>query len=226
MAMVINGKAGPSFRLLARDGLVRFDVPTDAPFPRRPRMVLGHATAFLLFSPSSRKLFVVNDEERHVRTIDQDEALAMLFSMSPYGWYEIPAPTVTRTGKEDSVAGVPCVEWKVENKDRSGLRTCLSMGDEPSFPEFSDGKHLLPQHLWTLQLLYGAHFPLRNVAYDALGREASRVEVVALSRRPLDPSLFEVPVGYELTDWRFRTPDEHEAARDAREVLARWLEAL
>jgi hypothetical protein len=110
-------------------------------------------------------------------------------------------PTVTKTGKHETVAGHDCEDWEVAELNGTHTQVCVAEGigffDFGAIAPASAASQFGP---WLAELREKQEFPLRAVTTDAGGKEQSRMEVTKIDARPLDDSTFTLPAGYKLVN--------------------------
>ncbi|BCA55289.1 hypothetical protein W02_24290 [Nitrospira sp. KM1] len=131
---------------------------------------------------------------------------------------------VERTGKTETIAGYTCSIWRISDKESKRLEheVCVAKGFGKSSSFFLDPKRLQQssQPAWVKQLVNEGGFALRSRMFDHDGKEISRMEVTAIEKKSLDPSLFTVPSDYtrqDMSEMANRMKAMQEQMRQARE---------
>jgi hypothetical protein len=197
------GKPATPLSLLIKEGKLRVEFP-----PEMAASTGMTSKGYAVLNGAEKKLYAVLEDKKQVILIDLDKAgeqLKGLSAASPHARDNHEAtdhttsapPKVTKTGKNDKVAGYTCEIWDVASEaDKASI--CVAN-------EGASWLHLpltgIPtEHAWALELLDGKHFPLRAIGYDKVGAEKGRVEVTKIEKRVLAPALFEIPEGYKVVD--------------------------
>jgi hypothetical protein len=159
---------------ITKGGKLRVDVPEP-----------DGRTAHTIFDPVGPKLTIILDS--------QHLALQMPPPAAVPGDTTKP-PTITRTGKHETVAGYDCEDWEIADEKGNHQSTCVAQG--LPFFDFSATAGATGGHSWAEELRDKNAFPLRARDVDASGKEISRMEVTRIERRPVDDSAFIVPPGF------------------------------
>lgn len=192
-----DSKPGRTIIYQVKQPKMRFDVPAD---PASPGLSKG---AWVLVDPPQKKAYMVVDAEKRALVLDFDKMKEQGKQMgggggttvSPSGGPSKPPPKITKTGKEDKVAGYSCEIWIIE-EDAKKAEVCAAKGITWFDATAMGGGY---KEAWMLQMTDANHFPLRIVSSDALG-EASRMEAKRIEKKTLDESRFKVPEGYQVMD--------------------------
>jgi hypothetical protein len=110
--------------------------------------------------------------------------------------------TVTRTGKQDKVAGYACEIYLSKDKeDDSTSEVCVARGisNTAYYPWFAM-MHQGEVPTWVRDILKDGGFPLRAVDRDESGDIESTEEVVKVEAIKLDDRLFAPPPGFKKVD--------------------------
>jgi hypothetical protein len=155
--------------------------------------------AWAVFRASDKKGFFAMETSKVAYTVDFDAAGDELKKAVPHAGPPGMAPSkaaVKRTGKKDTVAGIPCDEWEVaEGNDRALV--CMA---EESASWLKVPTKALPDDLaLTAELLDGKHFPLRVVAFEK-GAESGRIEVTKIEKKSIPDADVQVPATYQQID--------------------------
>jgi hypothetical protein len=174
-----RGTAEPTpVRVFVQRDKLRFDPPSAA---------VNGGGSFLI-DPLAHQFFVLNPDRKQ----------AIKFELSSTPAKGVP-PSITKTGRRVTVAGFGCEEWEVVDADHRKDVVCVA--DKPaSFLDIPVTGGIFGARAWMSAVFDGHHVPLRIVAYDKTGTEAGRIELVRITRRAEDPSLFGVGQGVEVTD--------------------------
>ncbi|HTM46490.1 MAG TPA: DUF4412 domain-containing protein, partial [Polyangiaceae bacterium] len=183
--------------LLVKDGQLRFNVPA----PMGKAAGAGdQGLPYQIINVAQGKVYSVMDKQKMVVETDAKSLADQVKSWSPGQKPDSSKkpPTVTKTGKKDTVAGFSCEEWDVTTERGAHERVCVANDSAAwlKFP-FSD---LPADQTWAKELFDGAHFPVRFVSTDDQGKELHRVEVSKLERKPLAADLFTIPADYRRMD--------------------------
>ena len=164
---------------------------------------------YAIVDSDAKKAFVVLDNQKEVIEIDLNTIGDQVKAMKPptptrsgsAGTAEPPQypPKITKTGKTDTVAGYSCEIWEIQNTepgDKSKADVCVSQQGASFFHFPMTGA---PAEYAALgELVDGAHFPLRGIAYGKDGvTESGRVEVTKVDKHTLDANLFVPPPAYK-----------------------------
>jgi hypothetical protein len=168
---------GPSDMVfLTKGGKLRVDVA-------QPNGQVAHT----ILDPATQKLTVVMDSQRM--------AMQMPIPSAPPGSPSSP-PTVSRTGKHETIAGYDCEDWNIVAASGNHESACVAQG--LAFFDFSAMAGPTSGHSWAQELRDKNGFPLRAVETDPSGKEVSRMEVTKIEKRPLGDDTFTVPSGFNV----------------------------
>jgi hypothetical protein len=177
---------------------MRFDLPADA---SNPSLSKG---AWALVDPPQKKAWLVVDAEKKAIVVDFDKMKEQTKGLPGAGGGSTgtpsapskPPPKITKTGKEDKVAGYACEIWNIEDEGKK-VEICAAKGitwvDTGLFGS-------APKEAWMLQLTDANHFPLRMIAYSAAGVEETRMEAKRIEKKAMPDARFVVPEGYQIVD--------------------------
>jgi Domain of unknown function (DUF4412) len=152
---------------------------------------LGHA----IYDPSTGGAMVI---------IDQRKMVMMMPIPAPSAAPQVgEAPTITKTGKHETLAGRDCEDWDVvEPVGQKHEQLCVTEG--MTFFDFTSlappGAMAVPVGTWLKEIRERNEFPLRAVRLDPAGKELSRMEVTKIEAKPIDDALFLPPKGYMQFD--------------------------
>jgi hypothetical protein len=172
----ITARGARDALFIAKGTKLRVDVP-------EPDGRVAHT----IFDSATKKLTVIMDSQ-HI-------ALQMPIPAPAPGDASKP-PTVTRTGKHETVAGYDCEDWEIVAADGNHQSTCVATG--LPFFDFSATAGPAGGHTWADELRDKNAFPLRMLDVDAKGKEISRMEVTKIAKRAVEDAAFEVPQGFDL----------------------------
>jgi hypothetical protein len=202
-----KGKSSPtpvSVAMLVKNDTLRIDVPQDLLADPKAAQVTGGGKVYAIIKVAQKKVFGVLDGKKQAVEIDLDQVGEQFKSMrgshgAPGAPTPPPAdpPKVVKTGKTETVAGFPCEDWEIQNKDKSKMTMCVSDKTGASFFHLPNLAGVPSEHTWALELVDGKHIPLKGVFYEKDGTEGGRFEITKLDKRPLDAAQFEVPAGYQ-----------------------------
>ncbi|WP_394842898.1 DUF4412 domain-containing protein [Pendulispora brunnea] len=148
--------------------------------------------SYTLVRPDGKAILVM-DSEHAWTEMDLLKAGAAVAEADPGG-----NPTVTKTGKKQTVADYDCEIWEIKHANGSRTESCIAEG----LAAFDFGA-LLPggAPLKTSgpagnEVHEKKMFPLRSVEFDPSGKETSRMIVTRIDKMKIDPARFEVPANY------------------------------
>lgn len=189
--------------VLLKAGKVRTEVPESLTKGGPPGLEKG----YVIFDGAAKKLMFVNDAQRQALEIDLNSPNAKKAPVPGFGGPSLPSapsrpegkpPTVTETGKFDTVAGYKCEYWDIASDHKEGT-VCVA---DQSLSWLSIPMTGIPtERAWMLKLLDGKHFPLRFIGYGKDGTtEETRAELTKIDKRALPDTEFQVPPGYKVVD--------------------------
>jgi uncharacterized protein DUF4412 len=146
-------------------------------------------TAHTIFDPAASKLTIIMDS--------QELAMQMPIPHAADATVTKP-PTITRTGKHETIAGYDCEDWEIVSAGGNHESTCVAQG--LPFFDFSALAGPAGGHSWAEELRDKNAFPLRAVDLDPSGKEISRMEVTRIDKRPVDDTAFTVPPRFHVMD--------------------------
>jgi hypothetical protein len=145
---------------------------------------------------------ILDSEKKQILVLMDAQKMAMTMAVPPPAKQPNPAmPTVTKTGKHETVAGHDCEDWEVAELNGTHTQVCVAEGIG-----FFDFGAIAPPSAasqfgsWLAELRDKQEFPLRAITTDAGGKEQSRMEVTKIDAHPLDDSTFTLPAGYKLVN--------------------------
>lgn len=194
-----GGAAQPvSLALEIKSDKIRLEIP--------PGMAQGSPVgdkAWGVYNGGEKKIFVVDETKKQAIVLDLNKPgespLKGLASRgTPGGGAQKPPPKVTKTGKNDKVAGYSCEIWEIAEEAKGKVGEACIAHEGVSWFSFP-AAHLPGEHAWAAELLDGKHFPLRFVAFEG-GAETGRVEVTRIEKKTLAAAMFEIPAGYKVMD--------------------------
>jgi hypothetical protein len=193
-------RAIPPITMTVKGTKMRFDIPEG--MENAPHM--GAGKNYAIVDAPAKKLYTVVDEQKMVMVMDLEKLGEQMKKMKVPGAPAEPAsggapPKVTKTGHNDTVAGISCEDWDITNAKGERGRVCVS-NEGASWLEMPT-IGLPSENLWARELFDGRHLPLRMVGYDASGAEESRLEVTKIERKPVADSTFGIPAGYREMDF-------------------------
>jgi len=153
----------------------------------RVGMSQADGPAYALVKPDGMAVFVM-ESKKAWSDLNMAKSRAQVERDNPTG-----PPTVTKTGKLETIAGQSCEVWEI--KHTSGKRTdaCISEG----LVGFDLGTLMPGAGPFTSQsseeIAKRKLFPLRSIEIDESGKETSRMMVTRVERKSLDKARFEVP---------------------------------
>ena len=109
-----------------------------------------------------------------------------------------PEAKVTKTGRSEKVAGLPCDDWSIDDGTEK-VDVCAAKGiaffDLAKAPRSGDA-----EPTWAAAMTREKAFPLRIVAHDKAGKEEYRAEATKADARAVADSVFEVPAAFNHGD--------------------------
>jgi hypothetical protein len=151
------------------------------------RFHAGEGTSYMLYDPGSSKVTMVNDATKTYSEIDFARPGGPKANTSP------DTARIDKSGKHETVAGVDCERWTVHDGGKRS-EVCIAQGiaffDMGSLKS-GHGAGGLAKELRDKKL-----FPLRDVEYDASGKELSRMEVTKVEKKTISDAELSVPKGY------------------------------
>jgi hypothetical protein len=190
-----NATAEQTLRLQVKGDRLRMEVPAGT----KGMEEMGGAPR-VVFDVKAQKMTAIVDERKMAITMDvarfAEQAKAITGS-SPSAAPQA-QPTLTRSGKMDTVAGHSCEEWNVVSPTGEKSLVCVATEAAPyiAFPAAS----LPPEQAWAREVFDGKHLPLRFVGHDRTGAVETRIQVEKIDKRPIDEALFAIPAGYQVMD--------------------------
>jgi hypothetical protein len=148
--------------------------------------------AHSILDPVKREITVLMDQQKMAMTMALPQATAA--AGQPQA-----EPTITKTGKHETIAGHDCEDWNLV--EPNGKHTLLCMADGMAFFDFSSmappGSAAQLGGSWMKELKDKGEFPLKAITTDASGKEESQMLVTKIDPHPVDDSLFAIPAGYK-----------------------------
>ncbi len=170
---------------LSKGGKLRIEAP-------------GHRgeQGYAIFDSASKKVVTVMDPQKMYMELDLSQPLVP--SAAPHG--DVAKPTITETGKHETIAGYDCEDWII--KDAKGKRSEACVAQGISFLDFGSmggmgGGPGGGAGSWMDEFRDKKYFPLKAVELDETGKETSRMEVTKIEKKSLDDALFAPPAGYK-----------------------------
>ncbi|HEX4338357.1 MAG TPA: DUF4412 domain-containing protein [Polyangiaceae bacterium] len=188
----------PPITLTVKGNKMRFDLPEG--MEGAPKM---GERAYAIADTTTKKLDVVVDAQKMVMEMDLATMGDQIRKMTPHSSASATEaktpPKVTKTGHNDTVAGMTCEDWDVTSDKGNRGRVCVASTSTSwlSIPNLG----LPSEQTWAKELFDGQHLPLRMISYDAAGTEESRLEVTKLEKKPVLDSTFTIPAGYRTMDF-------------------------
>jgi len=176
VSMTINGENGPgqSMTYMLKDGKMRFE--------------LGGGKMAAIIDPAAQHMIVIMTAQRMY--MEQNFGSASAAMQAQAG--SMKAPTITRTGKMETIAGYKCEHVVATDDDGQTVDVCLS-NELGGFRMPTASNPMAPQREsgWIGQLGSGK-FPLK-----AVKNGKTILEVTAIDKKPLDAALFAAPEGFQ-----------------------------
>jgi hypothetical protein len=170
-----DGTPMPDLEYMARSGKMRINA-------KSPMGNMG-----IIAVPSEKKLYMLMDAQ----SMYMEQPLS-LTSSNPAS--SATAPTVTRTGKKEMIAGYECEHVTVTEKSNT-LDVCMARGLGP----FLSAASALPGATmpgWQKALIADGGFPLKVTKADG----TTQLEVTKIEKKKLSDKLFTVPDNYSKMD--------------------------
>jgi len=176
VSMTINGDNGPgqSMTYMLKDGKMRFE--------------LGGGKMAAIIDPATQHMIVIMTAQRMY--MEQNFGAAAASMQAQAG--AMKTPTITRTGKIETIAGYKCEHVVATDDDGQSVDVCLS-SELGGFRMPTASNPMAPQREsgWIAQLGAGK-FPLK-----AVKNGKTVLEVTAIDKKPLDAALFAAPEGFQ-----------------------------
>ena len=168
-----DGTPIPDIEYLSRGGKMRVNV-------RSPMGAIG-----VIAIPAEKKLFTLLDAQSMYM-----EAPMSFDLHAGAANATTPAPTITRTGRKEKIAGYEC-EHIIVAATQGSTDVCMARGLGPFLNASSvfGGGQMLP---WQRALVADGAFPLKVTRADG----STQLEVTKIERKPLSDALFTVPDSY------------------------------
>ena len=170
--------------------------------------ISGHSQpdSIMLWDASSGKITTLLVQQKSYMTMDRNamQAQADAHSNSSPGAHAF--PKITDTGKQETVAGYPCHDWVVGDKQDIELCLAKGLGDmgfgQPGPSQGLLGRLLSPNksaeaaaHPELAKMTEGGAFPLKMTMTED-GKTKMKMEATSIDRKTIDDSLFTIPAGY------------------------------
>ncbi len=176
VSMTINGENGPgqSMTYMLKDGKMRFE--------------LGGGKMAAIIDPAAQHMIVIMTAQRMYMEQNFGSAAAAMQAQAG----SVKAPTITRTGKMETIAGYKCEHVIATDDDGQSVDICLS-SELGGFRMPTASNPMAPQREsgWIAQLGSGK-FPLK-----AVKNGKTILQVTAIDKKPLDAALFAAPEGFQ-----------------------------
>jgi hypothetical protein len=166
---------GHDVLFFTKGGKLRVEIPA-------PNGTVSHS----IFDPATSKVYFIAENQHMV----------MERTIPPLPPHTAASPTVTRTGKHETISGYDCEDWNIASPDGSRSAVCVASGI--SFFDFAGVAARPGVASWADELRAANGFPLRAVETDASGKELSRLEVTRVDPRSLIDETFQIPQGYAV----------------------------
>jgi len=145
----------------------------------------GQNGSYMLFDPKANTVTMVTTSTKTYSEIDFKSPNA------PKANTSADKSTIDKSGKHETIAGIDCENW-VAHDGAKRSEICIAQGiaffDMGSLKGGGGG---LGQELRDKKL-----FPMRDVEYDASGKEVSRMEVTKVEKKSVDDAQLAVPKDY------------------------------
>jgi hypothetical protein len=171
-----NGTVRPISYML-KGGKLRFD-PQGAGAAGQMSVIIDPASQHMMVIMPSRKMYMETDFGGAMAAAQQQVAGKN--------------PSITRTGRMDTVAGYKCEHVMVTDDDGTSVDTCVS-SELGGFRMPTASNPMAPQHEagWVTQMGSGS-FPLK---VQKGGKTV--MEVTSIEKKSLDATLFAAPEGFQ-----------------------------
>ena len=139
----------------------------------------------------------------------QKSAEALRESSKAIGSEQEKFPALTRTGKQETIAGYTCEHWLMGDKQEIDMCVAkglgyFGMGGQSggglgTFRNFAFSPKMLAEaaaHPEWVKLLEGGAFPLKLTTMED-GKVKMSMEATRIEKKPLDDSLFVIPSDYK-----------------------------
>jgi hypothetical protein len=171
MATGRNGEAAPDLEYLARGGKVRINA----------RSPMGSMA--MIAVPAEKKLYTLLDAQ----SAYMEQPLSLDGARGSTA--NTPAPTITRTGRKETIAGYEC-EHILIGGQQGNTDVCMARGLGPFFAATAGIGAAMPA--WQRALIADGGFPLKVSRADG----TTQLEVTKIERKKLNDALFTVPEHY------------------------------
>ncbi len=176
VSMTINGENGPgqSMTYMLKDGKMRFE--------------LGGGKMAAIIDPAAQHMIVIMTAQRMYMEQNFGSAAATMQAQAG----SMKAPTITRTGKMETIAGYKCEHVTATDDDGQSVDICLS-SELGGFRMPTASNPMAPQREsgWITQLGSG------KFSLKAVKNGKTILEVTAIDKKPLDAALFAAPEGFQ-----------------------------
>jgi hypothetical protein len=176
VSMTINGENAPgqSLTYMLKDGKMRFE--------------LGGGKMAAIIDPGAQRMMVIMPAQR----MYMEQSFGAVASAMQAQAGGLKAPTITRTGKMETIAGYKCEHVVATDDDGQSVDVCLS-SELGGFRMPTASNPMAPQREsgWITELGAGK-FPLK-----AVKNGKTILEVTAIDKKPLDAALFVAPEGFQ-----------------------------
>ena len=166
-----NGQPAPDLEYLARGGKLRVNV----------RSPMGSVA--MIAVPAEKKLYTLMDAQ----SVYMEQPLAL----DVRGGANEPAPTITRTGRKETIAGHECEHILIAAQGGS-MDVCMARGLGP----FVMAGLSASMPAWQRALTADGGFPLKVSRADG----TTQLEVTKIERKKLNDAMFTVPDNYQKMD--------------------------
>jgi hypothetical protein len=175
MAAGRNGTPAPDLEYLARGGKVRINA----------RSPMGSVA--MIAVPAEKTLYTLMDAQ----SMYMEQPLSL--DGAPGAGASTPAPTITRTGRKETIAGHECEHILIAGQQGS-TDVCMARGLGPFFAAGAALGSAMPA--WQRALISDGGFPLKVSRADG----TTQLEVTKIERKKLNDALFTVPEHYTRMD--------------------------
>jgi hypothetical protein len=128
---------------------------------------------------SAQQAYAIDDSAKTYEQVDTKNAKAL------------PDPSVNKTTKSETIAGVACTDWTIDAGDTK-VDVCAAPGIA-FFDLDRDSKSGALEPAWATALTKAKAFPLRAIVRDKGGKEQYRVQATTVAHGKVDDTKFAAP---------------------------------
>ncbi len=142
------------------------------------------------YAPSTMNVRAIDDQSAQ-RAFAIDDVAKTYEQVDTKSAKPLPDPSVSKTTKTETIAGVSCTDWTIDTGDTK-VDVCAASGIA-FFDLDRDAKSGAVEPSWATALTNAKAFPLRAVVHDKSGKEQYRVQATTISQKKIDDTTFTVP---------------------------------